>query len=178
MRSGKSCGQDTLTIPLKLPAVLLTGVSSGGLIHCFDQDIQRLWRLTTCLFWTTNSALRIYTSQCRLLGMKVRFGFSIFSLLILTSNSFIVTKKSPHALFFTTLSTLKWPLLSAVFPRLCLTAFNFCQPFLINAAISVAQQPITSKTTNAGHGLIGAYFLVYTGISVSLPMRMPETSSY
>ena len=79
---------------------------------------------------------------------------------------FIVASKSPHGLFFVALKTLKWPLLSGVFPRLCLIAFTFCQPLLINRAINLSQQPVTDQTTNIGYGLIGAYVLVYVGIGV------------
>jgi ATP-binding cassette subfamily C (CFTR/MRP) protein 1 len=65
-----------------------------------------------------------------------------------------------------TLRTLKWPLLSAVVPRLALTAFNFCQPFLLQRAIDFSQEPINNDTNNIGYGLIGAYLLVYVGIAV------------
>lgn len=46
-------------------------------------------------------------------------------------------------------------------------AFNFCQPFLINRAVSYAEQSKTPQTMNIGYGLIGAYVLVYIGIAVS-----------
>lgn len=62
---------------------------------------------------------------------------------------------------------LKWRLLSAVLPRLGLIAFNFCQPFLIERAISFNREPKTAASTNVGYGLIGAYFLVYTGIAIT-----------
>lgn len=75
--------------------------------------------------------------------------------------------RSPHTLFFLTLRTLKWPLLSAVIPRLALTAFNYCQPFLLNRAIDLSQQPVTPSSRNTGYGLIGAYFLVYVGLAIA-----------
>ncbi|KAH6703299.1 multidrug resistance protein MDR [Leptodontidium sp. MPI-SDFR-AT-0119] len=75
-------------------------------------------------------------------------------------------KKSPNGLLFTTLASVKWSLLLAIIPRLCFTGFNFCQPFLIEAAISISQQPITSSTTSSGIGLIGACMIVYIGIAV------------
>ena len=78
----------------------------------------------------------------------------------------IVSNKTPHALFWMTLQTLKWPLLSAIVPRLSLTAFNFCQPFLLQRAIDLSQEPINNESKNDGYGLIGAYFLVYLGIAV------------
>lgn len=71
-----------------------------------------------------------------------------------------------RSLIVVTLTTFKWPLLSVVFPRLCLTAFLFCQPFLINAAVELSLTPVDEWTTNSGHGLIGAYVFVYVGIAV------------
>ena len=53
-------------------------------------------------------------------------------------------------------------------PRLCLIGFNFCQPFLINRAVTFSQQAVTTETTNVGYGLIGAYILVFVGIAVRL----------
>lgn len=61
---------------------------------------------------------------------------------------------------------LKWPLLSAVIPRLALIALNFCQPFLLHRALTLSEQPVTQDSKNVGYGLIGAYFLVYVGIAV------------
>ncbi|PVH81871.1 hypothetical protein DL98DRAFT_457694 [Cadophora sp. DSE1049] len=78
-----------------------------------------------------------------------------------------VSVRGPHTLFWTTSRALKRPLLSAVIPRLGLMAFNFCQPFLLQRAIELSQQPVTAASTNIGYGLIGAYFLVYTGIAVT-----------
>ena len=66
-----------------------------------------------------------------------------------------------------TFRELKWPLIYPIFPRLCLTAFNFCQPFLLARAIELAAEPINNETNNYGHGLIGAYVVVYLGIAVS-----------
>jgi ATP-binding cassette subfamily C (CFTR/MRP) protein 1 len=73
---------------------------------------------------------------------------------------------SPNTLFLTTLRAAKWPLLSAILPRLCLTAFNFCQPFLLNRTIDFSQKPVSHESTNTGYGLIGAYFFVYIGVAV------------
>ncbi|KAH8881037.1 P-loop containing nucleoside triphosphate hydrolase protein [Thozetella sp. PMI_491] len=79
----------------------------------------------------------------------------------------VVGKKSPYSLFKTSFGVLKWPLLRTIPPRACLTALNFCQPFLINRAILLSQEAINDKTTQIGYGLIGAYLLVYVGIAVS-----------
>lgn len=64
------------------------------------------------------------------------------------------------------MKSLKWTFLSAVVPRLSLTAFNFCQPFLLNRAINLSAEPASAESNNAGYGLIGAYILVYVGIAV------------
>ena len=63
---------------------------------------------------------------------------------------------------------LGWHLLSVFPPRLGLIAFNFCQPFLIQRAIHLTQQPTTSNTSNVGYGLIGAYLIVYCGIAITM----------
>ncbi|KAF2842938.1 hypothetical protein M501DRAFT_1005649 [Patellaria atrata CBS 101060] len=78
-----------------------------------------------------------------------------------------VSKKGSHALFWTTIRTLKWPILTITVPRLCLIGFQFCQPFLINRAISLSQEPVDEHTTNIGYGLIGAYIIVYLGMAVT-----------
>jgi ATP-binding cassette, subfamily C (CFTR/MRP), member 1 len=62
---------------------------------------------------------------------------------------------------------LKWPVLQTFPARLCLTFFNFCQPFLINRAITLSQEAISDGTTQIGYGLIAAYVIVYVGIAVS-----------
>jgi hypothetical protein len=70
------------------------------------------------------------------------------------------------------IKTLKWPLLKVVPPRVALSALNFCQPFLINRAITLSQQAINQTTTQIGYGLIGAYILVYVGIAVRAPASL------
>lgn len=52
-----------------------------------------------------------------------------------------------------------------VLPRLCLTGFTFAQPFLASSLISYLENP-EEATENQGYGLIGASFLVYTGVAV------------
>lgn len=65
-----------------------------------------------------------------------------------------------------TLTKFKWPVISVVPARVALTAFNFCQPFLINRAVMYSQSGTNAQTSNIGYGLIGAYVLVYVGIAV------------
>ncbi|KAF2475450.1 canalicular multispecific organic anion transporter 1 [Lindgomyces ingoldianus] len=78
-----------------------------------------------------------------------------------------LTSRQTNSLFALTLKKLKWPLMAVVPPRVCLIAFNFCQPFLIHRAIAYSQQPDMNQTSNIGYGLIGAYVLVYVGIAIS-----------
>ncbi|KAK2853332.1 hypothetical protein FQN49_005174 [Arthroderma sp. PD_2] len=79
-----------------------------------------------------------------------------------------VKAKTPNSLLLVTFKVLKWPILSIVFPRLCLIGFLFAQPFLLNRAILLASEPITEHTTNQGYGLIFAYVIVYVGLAVSM----------
>lgn len=56
------------------------------------------------------------------------------------------------------------PLVSAVLPRLCLTALTFAQPFLINTTVNYMSQKGAQGAY--GKGLIGAWALVYLGLAV------------
>lgn len=84
-----------------------------------------------------------------------------------------VAGKEAKSLFVVTLNRLKWPVLAVVPPRLCLIAFNFCQPFLIERAIAYSEELNTPHTRNVGYGLIGAYIVVYIGIAVCYPHHDP-----
>jgi ATP-binding cassette subfamily C (CFTR/MRP) protein 1 len=59
--------------------------------------------------------------------------------------------------------------LSPVLPRLCLTAFTFSQPFLTSAMITYLGDS-QNASDNTGYGLIGASFLVYSGMAVSVSL--------
>ncbi|KAK5651320.1 hypothetical protein OQA88_12616 [Cercophora sp. LCS_1] len=86
-----------------------------------------------------------------------------------------ITGNSPHRLHLTAFGVLKWPIIQTIFPRACLTALMFCQPFLINRTIRLSQEAITDETEQTGYGLIGAYFLVYVGIAVSMGQYQHRT---
>ncbi|KAF2734747.1 putative multidrug resistance protein [Polyplosphaeria fusca] len=60
---------------------------------------------------------------------------------------------------------LRWPLIIPFFPRLALLGFTFCQPLMIRRLLEFLQK--RSESSNTGHGLIGAYAVVYFGMSVS-----------
>ncbi|PTB48345.1 hypothetical protein M431DRAFT_547019 [Trichoderma harzianum CBS 226.95] len=74
-------------------------------------------------------------------------------------------KSAKYALFRVCLNAYLAPFLSGVLPRLCLTAFTFCQPFLINAIVTWVGSADASMAF--GKGLIGATALTYIGMAVS-----------
>ena len=49
--------------------------------------------------------------------------------------------------------------------------FQFAQPFLISSAITSLSEPDDAFTKNDGYGLIGATFLIYVGLAVSLKAK-------
>lgn len=77
------------------------------------------------------------------------------------------SREGGYALLLAVLNTLKWHILSIVFPRLVFAAFTFCQPLLISATIEWAETDGDSDDVSRGYGLIGAWFLVFVGIAVS-----------
>ncbi|PVI01957.1 putative ABC multidrug transporter [Periconia macrospinosa] len=62
--------------------------------------------------------------------------------------------------------TLKVPLLLPIAPRLALLGFTFSQPFFVEALLDYLAKP--ELNPNVGYGLIGASFLIYTGIATSM----------
>ncbi|KAB5511355.1 P-loop containing nucleoside triphosphate hydrolase protein [Coniochaeta sp. 2T2.1] len=78
------------------------------------------------------------------------------------------TERKPTSLLMCSFRVLIWPILQTIPARAALIALVFCQPFLINRAITLSQQAITLKSTQTGYGLIGAYFLVYVGIAICM----------
>ncbi|KAI1406922.1 P-loop containing nucleoside triphosphate hydrolase protein [Hypoxylon sp. FL1857] len=75
-----------------------------------------------------------------------------------------------------TLVANKWSLLSAIVPRLFLSAFTFCQPFLIQAAVShLGTENDGEDHERFGQGLVGAFALVYLGIAVSRAVYWRQT---
>ncbi|KAG9763241.1 P-loop containing nucleoside triphosphate hydrolase protein, partial [Aureobasidium melanogenum] len=74
-------------------------------------------------------------------------------------------KSRKHALLWNTLSSLRWPLLTPIVPRLALIGFNYSQPFLITRIINYVDDAERDK--NIGYGLIGAAAIIYIGIAIS-----------
>jgi len=57
-----------------------------------------------------------------------------------------------------------WSFLSAVLPRLALTAFTFAQPFLISTTVEYIGEVQPNETY--GKALVGAWTLVFLGLAV------------
>lgn len=70
-----------------------------------------------------------------------------------------------HRLILCCISTLRWPIVAVIVPRLALLAFTICQPLILNRLLVFLDD--TSQSISIGHGLIGAYGLVYIGIALS-----------
>ncbi|AEO61238.1 ABC transporter [Thermothelomyces thermophilus ATCC 42464] len=102
--------------------------------------------------------------------LRASYGFARFQSIW---NS--ITEKSPYSLLWASYRVLKWPVLQTILPRACYTALSFCQPFLINHAIVLSQEPVTNVSTQKGYGLIGAYILVYGGIALAMGQYQHRT---
>ncbi|CRG87245.1 Multidrug resistance-associated protein 6 [Talaromyces islandicus] len=73
-------------------------------------------------------------------------------------------KSAKYALLWSCFRAYTYPFLSGVLPRLLVSGFTFCQPFLINATVSWVEIPGASP--DSGKALIGAYALVYLGLAI------------
>lgn len=74
-------------------------------------------------------------------------------------------RTNKYSLVLLCFQTFPFSFVSTVIPRLCITAFTFTQPFLINTTLTyISQDP---RERDSGRGLIGAWFLVYLGIAIS-----------
>ncbi|KAF2478209.1 multidrug resistance-like protein [Lindgomyces ingoldianus] len=62
---------------------------------------------------------------------------------------------------------LKWPLVIPILPRLVLLGFTFCQPLMVSRLLQFLQDGNRKEPLSTGYGLIGAYAVVYFGMSVS-----------
>lgn len=75
--------------------------------------------------------------------------------------------RQKHALVWSCLNALKWPLLSSAVPRLILIGFKYAQPFLLNRTIGFVNAAPSKQPDGIGWGLVGAYAVVYIGLAVS-----------
>lgn len=73
--------------------------------------------------------------------------------------------KQKHRLILCCIVTLQRALIAVIVPRLALLAFTICQPLLLSRFLNFLDDP--SQSVQIGHGLIGAYGLVYFGIAAT-----------
>lgn len=72
-----------------------------------------------------------------------------------------------HRLLKAALRANSWLIFSAIIPRLYLSGFTFCQPFLIESVVSTLDDSSGVGGNFYGKALIGGFLLVYVGIAVS-----------
>lgn len=85
-----------------------------------------------------------------------------------------IRRGGKYRLALATLWSLRWPLLSAAFPRVCQTAFTFAQPFLIARVIDFVAGDAPEDAA-VGYGLVGATALVYGGWAISVAVYKHKT---
>ena len=95
--------------------------------------------------------------------------------LILSSSWEANKAQGKASLLGTAITTLKWPLLSAAPARLALIGFTFAQPLLLKRALAVSSSEPSQYNSNVGYALIGAYFLVYVGMAITLSQHQHRT---
>lgn len=74
-------------------------------------------------------------------------------------------KARSHALFWSTLNSTRRQLALCIFPRLCLIAFRYAQPFLLSRTSDFVKS--TKDTKNIGWGLTGAFGIVFMGTAIA-----------
>ncbi|KAI7765995.1 hypothetical protein LZL87_001108 [Fusarium oxysporum] len=73
------------------------------------------------------------------------------------------SKSKKPSLFLTTVTVLRWELLSIIPPRVGMIALSISQPFLVSNALRFLTMPESDSTMNLGYGLIGAFAFVFIG---------------
>ena len=76
-------------------------------------------------------------------------------------------RRLKHSALIATFIALKWAILSPVLARVVLIAFTISQPLLLRTLLDHLQKPDAETSGNVGHGLIGAYGLVYLGLALT-----------
>ncbi|KAJ5714937.1 ABC transporter integral membrane type 1 [Penicillium malachiteum] len=74
-------------------------------------------------------------------------------------------KSAKYALLRACFQAYLTPFLSGVLPRLLVSGFTFCQPFLMNSMVSWTED--SDAPMYSGKAMIGAYALVYMGMAAS-----------
>ncbi|KAI0415678.1 putative ATP-binding cassette transporter [Xylaria grammica] len=140
---------------------LLDAARNGSPEECASFLSRSLFAWINSLFFRgyrrqlTDSDLRIIDNGLSTSEMESKF------------NRLLATKKfGRYDLIQLTFKSLGLYTLAPVLPRLALSTFTFAQPFLASSLIDFLDGG-RSASQNDGYGLIGASFLVYTGIAVA-----------
>lgn len=105
------------------------------------------------------------------------WGSSNIIFLLMASSKLICaqgTKFGKNALLYSIFTCFRKPLLLAVIPRLCQSAFTFAQPFLINTVVSIASTNDAASKQDVAYALIIATALTYIGLAVRCPISLSQ----
>ncbi|KAM4064465.1 ABC transporter [Hirsutella rhossiliensis] len=83
--------------------------------------------------------------------------------------------RGKHRLLRATFFANSWFFGAAVPPRLALSAFTFCQPFLIESSVSYLNATPDQDYSRFRKALVGAFLLTYLGIAVSRALYWRQT---
>ncbi|KAL5046465.1 hypothetical protein BDW71DRAFT_181773 [Aspergillus fruticulosus] len=87
-------------------------------------------------------------------------------------------QQKSYALLLATFICFWKPMVAVAIPRIALIAFKFCQPLLIDRAVSLLSVPSGPRETDIGRALIGATALVYAGVAVCTAQYKHKTYRY
>ena len=76
-------------------------------------------------------------------------------------------RQEKHRMLLSLFRCLKLPFLAAIFPRLCLIGFTFCQPFFLNRLLRYLQEPYSRDEDDGGIVYVVVYALIYLGMAIS-----------
>ncbi|KAI9048359.1 hypothetical protein LZ554_008151 [Drepanopeziza brunnea f. sp. 'monogermtubi'] len=135
-------------------------------VHVSPEDTAGLYNLRT--FWWLNRILLLgRTKQLEssdLFPIDSGLGTSRYSSPLRRTWK-RVDRNQKYALLGAVVTTLKWPVLAPVVPRLVLIGFTYAQPLLIKRALNYVAKS-GPEEENIGYGLIGATVLVYCGLAI------------
>ena len=77
-----------------------------------------------------------------------------------------LASRTKNRLLFAVAGALKWEFIAPIIPRLILIAFTICQPLMVRRFLDYLLDPREIDNQNVGYGMIGAYFVIYTGMAV------------
>jgi hypothetical protein len=87
-------------------------------------------------------------------------------------------KEKKNALASSVVKSIKWPIVVALSPRLCLIGFRFSQPLLLKRIVDFVGQADGEEKINIGYGLLGATVFVYFGNAVSMVTYLEWCQTY